>query len=180
MSGRVTPYAHCCLRKQASDVHRRRVRDVVARIHASLSIAPAAPTFAPSAAATADAAPETDAAMGEDAAAATAELPFVPASERQQAKRAVPAEAAPDAIVVVGQGARKKRKRVPAAKADADAPEGEPGETFDYAAVSNILDEGSDHERDAAAGGRRRRQKTQGACYLTVALGCGGRVIAFF
>jgi exosome complex exonuclease RRP6 len=108
-----------------------------------------------------------------EAVAGQVEMPFVPANERQQGKRTVVEETVKDSIVVVGQAQRKKRKRIPGAKAvektDGDAP---PQETLDYSSVSNILDEGSDHEPEVQ-GGRKRRQKTQGTfCVLDVCADC--------
>ncbi|EKM49624.1 uncharacterized protein PHACADRAFT_214164 [Phanerochaete carnosa HHB-10118-sp] len=135
----------------AAELHRKRLQDVVSRIHGSLAIAPSVPKIvAPAAAAVAEQAEEVPGQV---------EMPFVPASERQETARTVTAETAKDSIVVVGQSQRKKRKRVAAVNVER---EGEVEETFDYSTVSNILDEGSDHEPEAVGGGRKRRQKTQG------------------
>lgn len=84
----------------------------------------------------------------------------MPAPQRKQA-----VESIDDTIVVVGQAKRKKRKRI-AEKATStpDAvSEREPSVkeevvgAFDYASVSNILDDGSDHERADVP--RAKRQK---------------------
>lgn len=99
----------------------------------------------------------------------TVELPFVPASERRQKART--AEEA-DAIVVVGQRQRK-RKRVKGAGAkgkDGEAAavetrDQEDAEPFDYNAVSNILDEGSEPEVEESSS-RKKKHKTKGARYI--------------
>ena len=103
------------------------------------------------------------------------QMPFVPASERQ-GKRTIIEDTVKDAIVVVGQSQRKKRKRagagaaaaVKAEKSDGD----ESAEAFDYGAVPNILDEGSDHESGAVEGGRKRRQKMHGASWRVLMVCC--------
>ncbi len=105
------------------------------------------------------------------------ELPFVPASQRKQA-----AEPVDDTIVVVGQPKRKKRKRVVEKAADtSDAAPGQESsvkeeevEAFDYASVSNILDDGSDHERAGAPSAKKKKQKhVKGkSCFHTYALLC--------
>ncbi len=88
----------------------------------------------------------------DDAIEMQAEIPFIPASQRQ------PREAIEDTLVVVGQARQKKRKRV----APADIDDGTPGtevtsskksksgegesadkdpEPFDFASVPNVLDQ---------------------------------------
>ncbi|GJE91818.1 Exosome complex exonuclease rrp6 [Phanerochaete sordida] len=143
-----------------ADRRARRLRDVVARIQGALAIAPAVPTPAAAAALVS----KDESAVEEEVEEVPGQVvvPFVPAAERQEVRPA--AEAVQDTLVVVGAAQRKKRKRAAvkaAADADADAGEGAEEAAFDYGAVSNILDEGSDHEPEAA-GGRKRRQKMQG------------------
>lgn len=106
---------------------------------------------------------------------ATAEIPFIPASQRQAAKP----EVIDDAIVVVGQR-QKKRKRAKKAGATGDG-DGErstavPAKAkvkteevvpFDFASAPNILDDGERSEQED--GGRVRKRKRQkkvlfGAC----------------
>lgn len=132
----------------------------MSRIQGSLTIAPSAPKVV-AAAGTADMSSAAGVEKGEDV-PGQVEMPFVPASERQEMKR-TNVEQEQDSIVVVGQSQRKKRKRVAAIKVEKEG-EAALEETFDYSAVSNILDEGSDHEPE----GRKRRQKTQGVFYRTV------------
>ena len=99
------------------------------------------------------------------AVAGQVEIPFVPANERQ-VNKLVTAEK-DGAIVVVGQPQRKKRKKdKKAADASGSAsPKPESDEAagttpFDYSTVSNILDEGSEHEPDTTVeSGRKRKQK---------------------
>lgn len=135
---------------QIAATHKQRFGNVVAKIHDSLTVAPVVPkvtsSVATTSAVTLDEAEEL---------AGQVEMAFVPADQRQEKAPVVE-----DSLVVVGQVSRqRKRKRV---KADKTQPktEGAEEEAFDYAAVPNILDEGSDHEPEE--GGRKRRQKGQG------------------
>ncbi len=101
---------------------------------------------------------------------AVEEMPFVPAGQRGSMPEPVD-----DTIVVVGQRKPKKRKRT-GEKADtagtAVTGEGSTStkmevEAFDYGTVSNILDDGSDHERKDARGGRKKRKQGQGEhCWI--------------
>ena len=85
----------------------------------------------------------------------------MPAPQRKQA-----VESIDDTIVVVGQAKRKKRKRIAekvtstpdaVSEREPSVKEEEVVEAFDYASVSNILDDGSDHERADVP--RAKRQK---------------------
>lgn len=157
---------------QSSDTHRLKVRDVVARIHGTLVIAPSAPTCPSSTSSGTSSADLGRVELSTDTVADQIEIPFVPAGERQGQPRGV--ETVKDTIVVVGQPARKKRKRekkIPvgaSASVSATPPreESEPAKDetpFDYSAVSNILDDGSDHEpTDVAGSARKRKQRPQG------------------
>ena len=99
---------------------------------------------------------------------ATAEIPFVPASQRQTTSKP---EIIDDAIVVVGQR-QKKRKRAAAKKADVDSdkPTAKPKAAevvpFDFASASNILDDDSVSEQADGRDRKRKRQKrgVLGAC----------------
>ncbi|RDX45737.1 hypothetical protein OH76DRAFT_1407731 [Lentinus brumalis] len=135
-------------------INRARFLEAAIRIHSKLVIAPSVPSLI--AQSTPDSAAQAAAAAtGEDDPTVLkneghAEIPFIPASQR----------AAPvtvdDTIVVVGQSKKKKRKRVAdKEKADTAAGTASPkeegemeAEAFDYTSVSNILDDGSDHEAD--------------------------------
>ena len=61
---------------------------------------------------------------------------------------------------MVGQNPTKKRKRTKGEGAAAN--EKDDVEPFDYSTVSNILDEGSEHEEGAVGDTRKRRQKAHG------------------
>jgi exosome complex exonuclease RRP6 len=143
-------------------VRKERVQETVKRIHGSLSIVPTAPSapLRPSEK------PISEEPTPEEV-AGQIEIPFVPADERHETAAMATIETVKDTIIVVGQPQRKKRKREkkasrastmtsPNAEAAAEVDDVE----FDYTAVSNILDEGSDHEPDATLGsGRKRKQK---------------------
>lgn len=99
------------------------------------------------------------------------EMPFVPADQRQE-KRTIIEDTVKDSIVVVGQGSRQRKRKRGLAKTNKEAKtEGVAEETFDYAAVSNILDEGSDHEPETVGGGRKRRNRTQGTWHTARVFG---------
>ncbi len=148
-------------------MHKQRVRDIVARIHGELTIAPTAPSMPPPSTATTSENQTTVEVKSEIAVSEQVEIPFVPASERQQTKLVTTTTTEKDTIVVVGKPQRKKRKKERKA-ADAsgtgspqlESEEAADATAFDYSAVSNILDEASDHEPDASVGsGRKRKQK---------------------
>ncbi|KAI0345691.1 hypothetical protein BDW22DRAFT_1426352 [Trametopsis cervina] len=147
------------------NVQAQRVRDVVARIHGGLSIAPAMPSL-PAASASIAAEESGNMEVVPETITEQVEIPFVPANERQD-KRAAVVETVADTIVVVGQPQRKKRKRekkaadVSNVQRESEQPAADA--EFDYSTVSNILDEGSDHEPAGPVGGpRKRKQKGQG------------------
>lgn len=132
----------------------------VARIHEALAIAPIAPKVTQSTAAV-ESEPETG---GSEVVGAQAEIPFIPASQRQEGAQDALEGPVKDSIVMVGQASRKKRKRTKGESASNKSTKEEDGsaEPFDYSTVSNILDEGSDHEPEAAGSMRKRKQRTQG------------------
>ncbi|KAI0671048.1 hypothetical protein C8Q78DRAFT_1190600 [Trametes maxima] len=144
---------------------RRSFAETAARIHRTLVITPTVPK-----AVAAKIKEETTVEeAGEDVLKTEdgVELPFVPAPAR-----GTKPEPVDDTIVVVGQAKRKKRKRAGEKGGEADndpgtgpaeeaAEEGEV-EAFDYGSVSNILDDGSDHERDEVRGGRKKRKQGKG------------------
>ncbi|KAI1789123.1 hypothetical protein LXA43DRAFT_1096686 [Ganoderma leucocontextum] len=148
--------------------NKARFLETATRIHSALVIAPTVPKIvsiekeAASAATVAAAADDPDVLKNEG----VEELPFVPASQRKQA-----AESIDDTIVVVGQPKRKKRKRVAEKATDAsDAVAGqgssvkeEEVEAFDYASASNILDDGSDHERADVRSAKKRQKHVKGS-----------------
>jgi len=153
---------------------------ILARIHSTLSIAPSLPTPSlHSAQSPADgvttANPSNQAASQSPTAADSStltlpgavELPFVPAVERQRER----GEASEDAIVVVGQARARKRKRTGAkgkAEGDGEAKEAKEAievEPFDYAAASNILDEGPEPEAEERAGRKKKKQAKGAAPY---------------
>ncbi|KAI0700067.1 ribonuclease H-like domain-containing protein [Cytidiella melzeri] len=141
------------------DLRKQRVQDV----HGRLVTGPAAPsiTLPPKVADSASAESARENIPGQ------AEMPFVPAKERQEINPAAVVTTVKDAIVVVGQPQGKKRKRdkkaagssvvaMPRAESEIAAA----STPFDYTAVSNILDDGSDHEPETTlGGGRKRKQK---------------------
>ena len=98
---------------------------------------------------------------------ATAEIPFVPASQRQTT--VTRPEIIDDAIVVVGQR-QKKRKRATkksgttgGSDAKANGDDGGVVAPFDFASAPNVLDDGGEQDDDdGGIGGRvgkRKRQK---------------------
>ena len=98
---------------------------------------------------------------------ATAEIPFVPASQRQTTSKP---EIIDDAIVVVGQR-QKKRKRAAKADVDNDKPTAKPKAEvvpFDFASASNVLDDDVVPEQADARDRKRKRQKrgVLGACMV--------------
>lgn len=147
--------------------------EVLTRIHSTLTVAPSLPksssVIKSAASGNALLAQDAEASAPEDGDTlmlpGTVELPFVPASERRQKARTA-GEA--DAIVVVGQRQRK-RKRVKGAGAKGkdgeaaavDSRDQEEAEPFDYNAVSNILDEGSEPEVEESSS-RKKKHKTKG------------------
>ncbi|KAI0739418.1 hypothetical protein C8Q80DRAFT_1198600 [Daedaleopsis nitida] len=156
-------------------MNRARFLEAATRIHSKLAIAPTVPAIAQvkaEPAAVAEPQPEDD--EGVLKAEGHVEVPFVPASQRGSAPIVVD-----DTIVVVGQPKKKKRKRA-AAEKDASASASEPvqdndetgdvkaeqameAEAFDYSSVSNILDDGSDHERDVRSAKKRKQGKGKGS-----------------
>lgn len=90
-----------------------------------------------------------------------AEVAYIPASMRQK----VVTIQEEDSIVVVGQAKQKKRKRISKTNALHKAAErtSEPEkeqESFDFATVPNMLDDGSDHE--PTQGVVKKKSKRQG------------------
>ncbi|CCM05603.1 uncharacterized protein FIBRA_07831 [Fibroporia radiculosa] len=153
-------------RSRTSD--QARFLEVVARIHGTLVIAPSVPKLAataPSSAAGSSSGART--APGPDSderrtssekGTSADEIPFVPAAQRQQANSAV----VDDSIVVVGQAKPQKRKRVGKGKGKADGSETPGAEDvmpFDYGAVSNILDEGSEPEAEEQSSRKKKLKK---------------------
>ncbi|KAI0265554.1 ribonuclease H-like domain-containing protein [Gloeopeniophorella convolvens] len=143
-----------------------RFEDVVNRIHSALVIAPTVPkalAAAPTITATATTTTATTTNVTDDVKAtplvgATAEVPFVPAHQRQAAKQ----EVVEDALVVVGQR-QKKRKRQK--KADGASEKAEPVEDivpFDFASAPNILDDGGERVEEDSRAGKKKRQKRTG------------------
>ena len=101
---------------------------------------------------------------------ATAEIPFVPASQRQTTSKP---EVIDDAIVVVGQRQKKRKRAAAAAKkadVDSDKPTAKPKAAevvpFDFASASNILDDDGVPEQADGRDRKRKRQKrgVLGAC----------------
>ncbi|KAH9065385.1 ribonuclease H-like domain-containing protein [Lactarius vividus] len=144
-----------------------RFQDVINRIHSTLVVAPTV-SRAPqevTAATTAETIPSVPEVSIDGA---TAEIPFVPAALRQTVKP----EVIDDAIVVVGQR-QKKRKRTKKAGTTGDDNEGKsdavPAENakakkeevvpFDFTNAPNILDEGERSEHEDGRAGKRKRQK---------------------
>lgn len=98
-----------------------------------------------------------------------AEIPFVPAAQRQTVK----VEDVDDTIVVVGQRQKKRKRSKKAEKTDlggAETPstptediKAAPEEIvpFDFASVPNILDDGPNelNEQEGVRAGKRRRSK---------------------
>ncbi|KAH9933267.1 ribonuclease H-like domain-containing protein [Amylocystis lapponica] len=140
----------------SANVNKVRFQEVLARIHGALVIAPSVPGVPVRAEAAED---ESAAAEEGPAGAIETEMAFVPAAQRQEARR----EPVEDTIVVVGQAQAKKRKRSSAKAAKAAAGEEAEGgvEEFDYGAVSNILDEGS--EPETGDQGRKKKKRGKGA-----------------
>ncbi|KAI0643061.1 ribonuclease H-like domain-containing protein [Trametes meyenii] len=144
---------------------RRSFAETAARIHRTLVIAPTVPRAAEAKIKEENALENT----GEDVLKTDdgVEIPFVPASAR-----GIKPEPVDDTIVVVGQAKRRKRKRAGEKGGTTDAGSGtgaveeagEEGEmeVFDYGSVSNILDDGSDHEREEVGGGRKKRKQGKG------------------
>jgi exosome complex exonuclease RRP6 len=165
-----------------------RFQDVVDRIHSTLVIAPTVPqvrvwyifhyviSFLPQAplevTAVTTAEAETTSTPDVPVDGATAEIPFVPASQRQTAKP----EVIDDAIVVVGQRQKKRRRAKKAGDGDGERSNAVPANAkaktedvvpFDFASAPNILDDGERSEQED--GGRVRKKKRQkkasfGAC----------------
>lgn len=135
---------------QSSDLSR--FRELVTRIHSTLSIAPSVPKRVGVESQEHAIPMQVDETTQDDAIEMQAEIPFIPASQRQ------PREAIEDTLVVVGQARQKKRKRVAPADIDNGTPgtevtsskksksgEGESAdrdpEPFDFASVPNVLDQ---------------------------------------
>lgn len=111
---------------------------------------------------------------------AQVEMPFVPASQRAVKSRA--GSTVDDAIVMVGQTRRKKRKRTKDAKSGDGTPktENEDEETapFDFDSAPNILDDAPAAEQSAIPRKKakqakgmvfsfRSKSETQGSCTLS-------------
>ncbi|KAK0185739.1 ribonuclease H-like domain-containing protein [Armillaria mellea] len=164
--------AHTSNTNQSRDLSR--FREVVTRIHSTLSIAPSVPKRV-------SIEPQEDVIPMQvdenDAIETQAEIPFIPASQRQ------PREAIEDTLVVVGQARQKKRKRVALADIDDGTPgtevtsltkksksgEGESAdqdpEPFDFASVPNVLDQvPAIHEDNKVK--RKGKQKKGGGTYF--------------
>ena len=102
---------------------------------------------------------------------AMAEIPFVPALQRQTVK----AEVVDDAIVVVGQR-QKKRKRGKKAEASGlsgrstptEPAKAEPEEIvpFDFEGAPNILDDNPSEPEDGSTAKRRRSKRRSGGCFF--------------
>ena len=146
-------------------IKKRGFVETAARIHRTLVITPSVPKIVPMKVEEDDAADKeggADVLKNEGG----AEMPFVPASERGTVKT----DEVDDSIVVVGQAKRKKRKRAgekagggtSSASGAADKGEEDEPADFDYGAVSNILDDGSDHEGREARGGRKKQRQEKG------------------
>lgn len=150
-----------------------RFREVVARIHGTLVIAPSVPKVLPQASQSSlsEAANGSANAAEEPVSTAQAvedvigtEIPFVPAAQRQ----AVESGVVDDSIVVVGQARQKKRKR--GAKGskgkeiteDTGNAEQEDIEPFDYSSVSNILDEGFEPEQEEPSYRKKKQRHVKG------------------
>ncbi|GBE85266.1 Exosome complex exonuclease rrp6 [Sparassis crispa] len=142
-------------------------REVVARIHGALVIAPSALKLP----ITPQVDEESAVAEVEETSEMAVEIPFIPVSQRQpQPLR----EVLDHSIVVVGQSRTKKRKR----DRGASGKEGEGAETpsaneegkasaegtpFDYNAVSNILDDASDLEPEEQGARKKKHRQGKGA-----------------
>ncbi|EMD39730.1 hypothetical protein CERSUDRAFT_112032 [Gelatoporia subvermispora B] len=157
------------LNAQGSRAAQKRFGEVVARIHGTLIIAPSVPKLPVAAVELVDSAGPAEIGPGapgsearDDVMAVVEELAFVPAAQRQ--RQAAVREEEADTIVVVGQAKPRKRKRKAQQGAE-DAEEREEGASgegapeFDYGAVSNILDDGSDDERVEVGRKKKKKQK---------------------
>ncbi|KAI9436576.1 hypothetical protein H4582DRAFT_1961712 [Lactarius indigo] len=134
-----------------------RFQDVVNRIHSTLVIAPTVPkapqevTMVTTIETVTTSAPD----IPIDGATAEIEIPFVPAALRQTAKP----EVIDDAIVVVGQ-LQKKRKRAKKAGTPDDDGDGEKEVVpFNFASTPNILDDGEWSEQEDRRAVKRRQKK---------------------
>jgi hypothetical protein len=102
---------------------------------------------------------------------ATAEIPFIPASQRQTTSKP---EIIDDAIVVVGQRQKKRKRAAAAKKADVDDGEKPTAKLkaevvpFDFASASNVLDDDGVPEKEDGRARNRKRQKrgVLGACVV--------------
>ncbi|KAI0088479.1 hypothetical protein BDY19DRAFT_1007236 [Irpex rosettiformis] len=167
MASHSTLFSDRGLTQTTVDVHKQRVRDIVARIHGELVIAPSAPSLPLNATSEIQ---TTIEAKSEAGITGQVEMAFVPAHEREGKRLVTTVTAEKDTIVIVGQPQRKKRKRdkktaqtSDTAHAKLESEEAADTTAFDYSTVPNILDDGSDHEPDANAGGpRKRKQKQRG------------------
>ncbi|KAK0437138.1 ribonuclease H-like domain-containing protein [Desarmillaria tabescens] len=160
---------------QSSDTSR--FRELVTRIHSTLSIAPSVPkrvSIEPQE----NAIPmQVDETAEDGIVEMQAEIPFIPASQRQ------PREQIEDTLVVVGQARQKKRKR--AAPADTDdgttgteatsskkskSGEGESAvqdpEPFDFSSVPNVLDQVPEIHGDNKVKKKGKQKKAGGASYF--------------
>ncbi|KAI0823218.1 hypothetical protein BC628DRAFT_1325541 [Trametes gibbosa] len=146
--------------KKSSEAMNRRPKfvETAARIHRTLVIVPSVPTTAEVKARDEEGVMKTEDGV---------QLAFVPVGERGRTKPG-PVD---DTIVVVGQAKAKKRKRAvdkgeEAGRTVAERTgDGEDGavdvveaEAFEYGMVSNILDDGSDHEATDVRGGRKKQK----------------------
>ena len=141
-----------------------RFNEVINRIHNGLIVAPSMPQVPkPSVAATTIAEDvERMTGVGEGSSTQSleqAEIPYVPASQRQKPVTITE----DDSIVVVGQTRQKKRKRAPKTTLPTDIAspiEASETESFDFASVPNVLDDGSDHE--VTEDSRKKKSRGQG------------------
>jgi exosome complex exonuclease RRP6 len=125
---------------------------------------------------TAEAVPTPTPDVDVDIDGATAEIPFIPASQRQTTSKP---EIIDDTIVVVGQR-QKKRKRAAAAAAKKADVDGEKSTAkpkaevvpFDFASASNVLDDDGVPEQEDGRARKRKRQKrgVLGACVVAPSL----------
>ncbi|KAF5360491.1 hypothetical protein D9756_004521 [Leucocoprinus leucothites] len=160
-----------------------RFQELVAKINATLVIAPTAPKVITSSAATGPSTSEpkttTTTETLEEAMGMQIEIPFVPASQRQTTTAVVVGEKEKDTIVVVGQSKSKKRKRTKSTVATKDKikeNEGTPsstggeaegeGETFDFASVPNILDDNPEVQPGERKPVKKKQKKGKGGQFF--------------
>ncbi|KAE9407816.1 hypothetical protein BT96DRAFT_954400 [Gymnopus androsaceus JB14] len=165
--GRTMPLAHS-QNSFASPLDR--FAEVVARIHSTLVIAPSSLKASVQHAADTTQASSVEQSTTMDteenilSSSAQVEMPFVPASQRAVKSRA--GSTVDDAIVMVGQTRRKKRKRTKDAKSGDGTPktENEDEETapFDFDSAPNILDDAPAAEQSAIPRKKAKQAKAGG------------------